>query len=209
MGRHRSVSDREILDATARVLVREGPLRFTLADIGEEVGLTAPAIIKRFESKRALLIAVNATARGNIAGAFERRGDETALGALHRALLEQAHGFSTPREVANGLAFFELDITDETFHVLAVEFFASFRGAIRLLLDGAVERKELRECDTAALARAVEVAYNGSLLSWSIWQQGTSSAALAQDVEAVLTPFRRTRKGRGAPMRTRRPRLPS
>lgn len=196
MARPRSVSDGQILAATERVVARLGPIRFTLADVGREVGLTAPALLKRFESKRALLLALSASTRGELPSTFARRRGESALGALLRALREQTRSLSTPRELANGLAFLELDVTEADFHAIALDFFEAFRRAIQALLDEAVASGELRRCDTEALARAVEIAWNGSLISWGIWQEGTSADAVARDVEAVLAPFRTRRRGR-------------
>lgn len=207
MARPRTVSDEEILAATERVVARLGPLRFTLADVGREVGLTAPALVRRFQTKRALLLALSASTRGELPVAFERRAGETPLAALERALAEQTRALRTPRELANGLAFLELDVTEPDFHAIARDFFVAFRGAIRALLDEAVAAKELRRCDTQALARAVEVAWNGSLVSWGIWQEGSSADAVARDVRAVLAPFTTRRRGRGAP--TRRAHRPS
>lgn len=204
MARPRSVSDAEILAATERVVARLGPIRFTLADVGREVGLSAPAIVKRFETKRALLLALSASTRGELPATFARRGGESALGALERALREQTRSLSTPRELANGLAFLELDITEKDFHEIALDFFEAFRCGIRGLLDEAVAARELRRCDTVALARAVEVAWNGSLVSWGIWRGASSADAVAIDVEAVLAPFRTRRRGRAAPTRRER-----
>jgi len=202
VARPRTVSDADILSATARVVAREGPLRFTLADVAREVGLTAPALLKRFESKRALLLAMSRASRAEVAAHFAREPGEPALEALHRGLAAHAEGLATPRALANGLAFLAIDVTDAEFREVAVGFFDSFRASTeRLLLDAVAEGELAREADAAALAGRLEVAFNGSLITWGIRQEGSAQEALAAEVEALLAPFRTRRTGRAAPIR--------
>ncbi|MGH9423559.1 MAG: TetR/AcrR family transcriptional regulator, partial [Thermoanaerobaculia bacterium] len=56
--RPRRLSDAAILEAAFEVVRRTGPDRFTLADVGHEVGLSAATLVQRFGSKRALLLAM-------------------------------------------------------------------------------------------------------------------------------------------------------
>lgn len=192
------MSDAAILDATARVVTRLGPLRFTLADVGAEVGLSAPALLKRFASKRTLLLAMSAASRAKVPATFARRAGEAPLAALHRALADQARGLDTPAEIANGLAFLQLDMIDQEFRPIAQAFFASFRKSTRALLEAAVRERELRRCDTQALARAIEVTFNGSIVSWGVRQDGEAARALKNDIDATLAPFRTRRRGPAA-----------
>ena len=53
MPRPKRVTDADILDATRRVLLRQGA-SFTLSDVATEVGLSRAALIQRFENKAGL-----------------------------------------------------------------------------------------------------------------------------------------------------------
>lgn len=200
MARPRTVSDETILAAATRVISREGPIRFTLAQVGAEAGLSAPGILQRFGTKRALLLAVSASSIGSIERSFReaRAASEGPTEALVRALSSQTAHMSTPREIANGLAFLQLDITDADFRAHALAFFDALRDEIVALLDEAVQKRELRADDTAALARAVEVAFNGALVRWGVRQDGAVADGMAADVEAAIAPFRTRRRGRAA-----------
>ena len=55
--RPKTVEDSEILAAALRVVSRLGP-SLTLADVGEEIGLSPATILQRFGSKRGLLLAL-------------------------------------------------------------------------------------------------------------------------------------------------------
>jgi AcrR family transcriptional regulator len=63
-GRPRQNTDVEIPQAAFRAIARLGPTRLTLADVAEEAGVTPAALVQRFGSKRALLLAAAADAAG-------------------------------------------------------------------------------------------------------------------------------------------------
>ena len=50
--------------AAFRAIARLGPARLTLADVATDVGVSPAAIVQRFGSKRALLLATAADAAG-------------------------------------------------------------------------------------------------------------------------------------------------
>ena len=63
---------------------------------------------------------------------------------------------------------------------------------LRLLNSAAIIPDDMSRkiCDTSALAEAIQVAYNGTLISWAIFRQGPLGAALRGQLEFVLRPFR-------------------
>jgi hypothetical protein len=54
-----------------------------------------------------------------------------------------------------------------------------------MLLAEAVAGGQLRQCDPAVLAHAVQVTYNGSLLTWAIYRQGQVAEQVRHDLAAV------------------------
>jgi hypothetical protein len=69
----------------------------------------------------------------------------------------------------------------------------------RRLLREAVDARELVECDTERLARAITAVCSGSLISWAVFRQGTAVAWVRADVDAVLEPYRsRARRSKPA-----------
>lgn len=208
MARPRTVADGDILMALHAVVGRLGPSRMTLADVGAEVGLSAAALVQRFGSKRGLLLA------------FARAGAETAdfcftsvraahaspLDALVAAATLMTQSMGSPEELANGLAFLQMDISDREFRAHALESFRKTHAGYRALLDDAVSAGEIGPCDTAALAHAVAAVSGGSLIAWAVWQKGTAERWVRRDLETLLAPYRTpemTRRTRPRP-RTRR-----
>jgi AcrR family transcriptional regulator len=56
--RPRTVSDEELLEATARAVSRVGPARLTLADVAKEAGVVPATLVQRFGTKRGMLLAL-------------------------------------------------------------------------------------------------------------------------------------------------------
>lgn len=193
--RPRTVSDDAILAATARLIGRVGPVRLTLADVGGEVGLSPATLLQRFGSKRGLLIALVQRSVGSVDQSFrDRRASATsALDAVIAAASDMAEHMRTPEELANNLAFFQIDLSDPEFHRLALEYSRRVRAGYRALLDEAVMAGELQSCDTAALASALQGVAAGSLLNWAIHRDGAVVDWVRRDVETVITPYARGR----------------
>lgn len=193
MGRPRSVSDDDILEATARVVAREGARRFTLAQVGEEAGLSAPGLVQRFGGKRQLLLALSERSRREPGEAIARARarNPSPLDALVEGLADAMGPLTTPEEVARSLDYLALDMSDPEFHGHALAFFRALREEVRRTLEDARAAGELDALDLDKLARAVEVAFNGSVITWAIHRHGTLREALRHDVAAVLAPYRR------------------
>jgi AcrR family transcriptional regulator len=165
----------------------------TLADVASEVGLSAATLVQRFGSKRGLLLA------------FARAGAETAdycfagvrarhpspLAALVAAATLMTQSMGSPEELANGLAFLQMDISDREFRKYALESFEKTVEGYRALLDDAVKARELKPCDTLKLAHAVAAVSGGSLIGWAVWQRGTAKRWVERDLETLLAPYKR------------------
>lgn len=201
--RPRTVSDAAILAATHRVIGRVGPNRLTLADVATEVGLAPATLVQRFGSRRELLLALVQSGSETVEQCFARmRGDhDSPLAALVEAATVLSRVMRTPAEIANGLAFLQMDVTDPDFQRLAQAHARHTLEGYRRLLEEAVAAKELRRCDTARLARAVSAMAGGSLINWGMLQRGKVERWVREDLETLLAPQRTGRK----PQARRRP----
>jgi AcrR family transcriptional regulator len=197
--RPRSVSDEEILAATARTIGRVGPLRLTLALVAREVGLSPATLIQRFGSKRELLLSLARQGSGDEQGFLD------GLRAEGRSALETARAFllcfaglaQSPKEMANHLAFLQVDLTDAAFHRITARLFRSQHEAVASLLAEAQADGELGPVDPRALARLLLAVVNGSLLTWAVYREGPAAAWLARDVDLALEPYRPSRVSDG------------
>ncbi len=193
MARPRTTSDEDILRAAFVAIGRLGPARLTLADVAREAGLTPAALVVRFGSKRALLLAAAADAAGGDAYIFPglRQRHRSPLAALY-GLAECLAGLfgGTPEAVAHNLAFTQAELTDPEFRAHALRGSEGMRAGIRHLVRDAIAKGELRRCDATRLAAAVHATITGSLIAWATHRQGPLAAWLSRDLKMVLDPYR-------------------
>jgi AcrR family transcriptional regulator len=194
--RPRQVTNDDILRAAFRAIARLGPARLTLADVAEEAGVSAAALIQRFGSKRALLLAAAADAGGGSQYIFPglRARYRSPLAALY-ALAEcmELMG-TTPEAVANTLAFLRLDLTDPQFHQHALAAARGMHEGICALVRDAIEAGELERCNAARLARALQATLDGSVLNWSIQQDEDLVSWVRRDLETLVRPYQRRKR---------------
>jgi AcrR family transcriptional regulator len=191
--RPRQASDQDILFAAFRAIAQLGPARMTLADVAKEAGVSPAAIVQRFGSKRALLLATAADAAGG--GQFIFPG----LRARHRRPVDALLGLAecvttlmgaTPEAIANNIVFFQVDFKDDEFHRHALAASAGMRAGIKALIRDAVVARELIRCDTNRLAAALHATMNGSILNWVVHREGSLAAFVQRDLTTVLAPYR-------------------
>ena len=196
-GRPREITDEQLLAATARAISTVGPGRLTLAHVAQEAGVVPATIVQRFGSKRSLLLAFTAGASAGLEQQFSarRKVHRSPLRALVEQLVAMAQRMSSPDELANHLAFLQLELSDSEFLHHTQRHSQAMRTQMRLLLDEAVELGELRPCDTARLGDALHVTYNGALVTWAIFRRGSIGQWLRRELETVLRPHRRGLRG--------------
>jgi AcrR family transcriptional regulator len=199
--RPRETSDEHILAATARVMQRLGPAQITLADVARETGVVPATLIQRFGTKRGLLLAACRAAPATVPLQFTaaRAKYPSPLKALVE-LYADCHGFdATPEAVANGLAYLQIDLTDDDFHDVTLAQFRAIRAETKKLLDEAVTARELRPCDTAELARLIQQINDGAMLSWAVYREGPLANWVRRDVQALLAPYSLAKRRRPGP----------
>jgi AcrR family transcriptional regulator len=201
--RPRKVTDEEIFGALQRAMSRLGPGELTLAEVASEAGVTAGALVQRFGSKRALLLALAERA----AGSSDRYIDELArqhdspLAAL-RVYAECMAGLAeSPAALARNLAYLQIDLNDADFRRHLHRQARSTRAGIKRLLTAAVRAGELSpDASAEALSRTVETILSGSLMTWALYQEGSAAQWLRYDLDAALAPYlarkRRSRERR-------------
>jgi AcrR family transcriptional regulator len=175
-----------------RIVERDGRAAVTFARVAQEVGLSSASVVQRFGAKRDLLLA--ATVRGwrSLLDAFPeaRRSHASPLDALLAVLVAMTSTVRTPEAMANSIAFLHIDLSDPEFHRHAVTGAAEMRDRIERLLAEAVAAGELAPTDTRRLATGVQNTYNGALVTWAIYREGSIGEWVRAQVEFLLDGFR-------------------
>jgi AcrR family transcriptional regulator len=181
---------------------RLGPSELTLADIADEAGVTAGALVHRYGSKRELLLTLanrwGGSAKEMVDGL---RGQHDSPLAVVRAYAEcMALLAKSPDALARNLAYLHIDLTDPDFRKPMVTNARGTRKELESLIRDAVGARELEEdTDVRSLALSVETVVSGALLTWAVHREGSPAAWMRARVDALLTPYVTStgRQGRG------------
>ncbi len=206
MARPKKASDEDVFSAAYRVMSKVGPAELTLADIAEEAGLTAGALVQRFGSKAALLRIIAEHSAAFMRESLKQIAAEhvSPLGGLRAYAACMARIGESPAALAHNLGWLQIDLTDEDMHRSFEAQARDTRAWFRQQLDAAVAAGELaRRTDTRSLARTVEVAVSGSMFTWAFTREGSCASFVAENLEAVLRPYLGPRRVRGRGGRVR------
>lgn len=175
---------------------RYGPAQLTLARVAKEAGVVPATLIQRYGTKRGLLLAACSTAPGSVPQQFAaaRAKYKSPLKTLVELYVECSSFAATPESMVNGLAYLQNDLTDPEFRAITLAQFKVIRAETQKLLDEAVAARELVKCDTAELSRLIQQVNGGSMLDWAVFREGSLASWLRRDLEALLQPYRRSRK---------------
>ena len=190
--RRRKAEDADVFAAVVRVMHRRGPAELTLREIAAEAGVTAGALVQRFGSKRAMLLAHAryAAATGDVGVTEPRLRTSSPLEALRSVTAAYAQLANSPRAAVRNLAYLHNDLADPALRRHLLRLSQAARVWYEQRLADAVAAGELRaETDIQALARSIEVTLRGSFLSWALYREGVAADWLREDLEATLRPY--------------------
>jgi len=186
-----------VFAAVVRVMQRRGPAELTLREIAAEAGVTAGALVQRFGSKRAMLLAHAryAAATGDVGVPLAHPRTASPLEALRSVTAVHAQLADSPRAAVRNLAYLHNDLADPALHRHLLRMSRAARVHYEKLVADAVAAGELRADTSAqALARSIEVTLGGSFLAWAIYREGSAADWLREDLEATLRPYLVRRK---------------
>jgi AcrR family transcriptional regulator len=185
--RPRGVSDDQVFAATAKVVSRDGPGQLTVAAVAKEAGLAPSSLVERYGTKRELLLAFAASAPADVRRAFDRARirHPDPHEALRTALVDLTSSIRTRKAMANHLAFLQMDLSDADFRRHAIVHGDSLRMEIASLI---AQMPAARGSKAMALerAKAVQIAFNGALVTWAIHGEGTLPEAIEQALHIAL-----------------------
>src|SRR5262249_7330840 len=112
--RRRKAEDVDVFAALVRVMHRRGPAELTLREIAAEAGVTAGALVQRFGSKRALVLAHAryVAAPAAVGRTVPQPRPSSPLEALRSVTAVYAQLAGSPRAALRNLAYLHNDLAD-------------------------------------------------------------------------------------------------
>ena len=189
--RRRKAEDVDVFAALVRVMQRRGPAELTLREVAREAGVTAGALVQRFGSKRAMVLAHarHAATAGDVGLTVPAPKASSPLKALRSVTAMYAQLADSPRAAVRNLAYLLNDLADPALRRHLLRLSRAARAWYEELLTDAVAKRELRaDADVRALARLIEVTLRGSFLNWTLYREGSAADWLREDLNDVLRP---------------------
>jgi len=189
--RRRKAEDADVFAALVRVMQRRGPAELTLREIAREAGVTAGALVQRFGSKRAMVLAHarHAAATGDVGLTIPAPKTSSPLKVLRSVAAMYAQLADSPRAAVRNLAYLLNDLADPVLRRHLLRLSRGARAWYEELLTDAVAARELGpDTDVRMLARLIEVTLRGSILNWTLYREGAAADWLREDLDEVLRP---------------------
>lgn len=189
--RQRKAEDLDVFAALVRVMQRRGPEQLTLRAVAAEAGLTAGALVQRFGSKRAMLLAhARHVAATGDTGVTVPEPSSSSLDTLRSVTAMYAELAASPAAALRNLAYLLNDLGDVVLRRHLLRLSRTARTWYEQLLTEAIAAGELRGVtDVQELARLIETTLRGSILCWALYRESTAADWLRADLDAVLRPY--------------------
>lgn len=195
-GRPQTISEDAIFRATYRVMAERGPGQLTLAAIASILECSPPALLKRFGSKRKLLLAFIAWSVNNNRMQFSNAQQlhHSPLTSLRACLLmTESPGTAMridPRGYVNTLQFYFQEVMDPEFHAIWTEWIREYEEAIITLLTEAISVGELLPtCNPTTVGRTLHAAMSGVGLLWAGDDRRPMADRLCEAFDTTLAPY--------------------
>jgi AcrR family transcriptional regulator len=198
VGRPRVFPDDAIFAAIDLVLRRDGYPELTLEAIANEVGCTRQALVRRFGSKRSLVLRYLEAMEGRVSRQYEAEMEvsdspiEVLRARLSRPWAQRFLPATDPRSQANLLAFMltlsldpDLAVRFATLNDLAIQ-------GIETLLQGAIARGEVRGIDPKKTAHLLYDVWVGETVDWCLAPTIDLPERLSRAFDLIVDPHRGT-----------------
>ena len=189
MPRHKRISDAELLDAVVQLIGQCGPEGFTLAQLGDRVGLAPATLIQRFGSKKALIEGAIGHANARLGRAVERvpvpAADAEA--ALVEWLVELAAPFRTRELIASHMVFLRRDLLEPELRANAKRHSSLVRRRVRQFIEALEPGAGAR---ATPIALCLEAQWHGLVIQWAIAGNGSLEAWLRSGLTRLVRALR-------------------
>jgi AcrR family transcriptional regulator len=195
VARPRESTDNRLLDAADAVLARTGSARFTLELAAREAGVSAATLVKRFGSKRALLIASSQRWVDSINPDLPDDLGEPTLTALRRLSVGSYVDSDNRDNAANHVSSLAMDLGDPELTQLLAVGWAKQRAQLENAIARAVDEGLLPSAPRPlAASRTLFALLEGTFLGWTVEPRGSLINILGNEFDQLITTWTRKDK---------------
>ncbi|MGH3503315.1 MAG: TetR/AcrR family transcriptional regulator [Nocardioidaceae bacterium] len=190
MARPRGIDDEDLVAAAETVLSTLGPSRFTLAAVATQAGVSASTLVKRFTSKRDLIVAIDRRWVASITPGLDDvvRRERTPLQKLRVVATWGFADLDDHERATNNLAALALDFQDPQMRALLAEGWGIVQARLGDLAQDAIDAGALPQAPPAAqVGRILFAVGEGTRTTWSVQPHGSLVTQAVTDIDAILS----------------------
>lgn len=191
MSRPKKLSDSELLNVAYDVSGREGFDSFTLRQVSRSADISPAALIKRFKSKKRLVLLARQHRWQSTLDQFRENAPESLRGlrGLFHFVSQVAKSVSSKR-LAEHASAFGVDASDIRTRKVVGSYFSATRSLIARLLREAAAQGELTElADPDRLAFTLEALMQGAIFQFAFLGESNIEAHLHAHMHTFLAPY--------------------
>ncbi len=189
MARPRTIADDVLLDHAEQALAAEGIVGFTLRAVADRADVSSPTLVKRFGSRRGLLVAVSQRWVAGADAAFDEvlAGIDEPVDRVRAVALAWFHDMDDPDTVTNVVSALGNDLLDDELRGLLATGWAVHVRRLEREITAAREAGCLPDSPPPpAAARLVFALTEGIRITWAVTPEGSLVARARTDVDTVL-----------------------
>jgi AcrR family transcriptional regulator len=196
VGRPRAFEDADVFDAIRLVLIRDGFYELTLGAVANQLGVSTPALARRFGDKHEMLEAYLDYTDAKIAGHLEQLKHEfdsplDSLRARWRIPVRNTPEEYEGREgVAAWVEFLLCVRTDPSYGAMLETRTIAWEAGVTERLEAAFHAGEIVQTDFAMLSHVLCSAMTGAMLFWFEHRRGDLWKEIAAIFDFVIGPYR-------------------
>jgi len=192
MARPQSIPNQDILAEAYELLMEVGPAKFTFERLAAKVGLVQTALIRRFSSKRGLMLAVDryALELTNKAVFEAVRSTQSPVEAIIAQFVTEMNYATTVERFANGQEFLLHDFRDkELYDNYRLSFERRHLQIVQLLTRAQQDGLLIGIDKSNELARQLEMVAHGASHVWAMTGEYTIGECIRRYVNLTLKPY--------------------
>ncbi len=167
MARPREFANETIFYGVYQALCKKGISKLTINDISDEINLSPAGLLKRFGSKKGILLAYSEFVVELTIKSFEEaRMEHSPMNALKKIYKNAMKLADDPISLANHTSFYLESTSDPDLLAISRKRLDVIDKETQALLKQAINQGEIKECDVNLISTVLQSSVGGAMLIW-------------------------------------------
>ncbi|MCK0473256.1 TetR/AcrR family transcriptional regulator [Halalkalibacter sp. APA_J-10(15)] len=190
MARPREFANETIFYAVYQALCKKGMSKLTINDISNEGTISPAGLLKRFGSKKGILLAYSEFVVELTKKSFdESHKEDSSIHALKKIYKKAMKLADDPISLANHTSFYLESTSDPDLLKISKKRLDILDKGTQSLLNQAICQGEMKECDVNLISTVLQSSVGGAMLIWIRNPERTIEALIDDCFSVILKPY--------------------